>query len=347
MIYDSSRNRLAADGLSRLYYVERQGIAIVLGLVAMLVVMLIDYRRIRDLWALAYLLILPALAGVIVVGSSHKGAQAWFQVGPLQFQPSEIAKVVVIVTIAGYCYQHRGDLDAWRLGVALGLAGLVMAMVYAQHDLGTMLVIMTCVGAILVVAGLKPVHVVVLLALAATLVGAAVVSGKVEAYQLDRLTNFANQSTVGKTASDSTPTQYNLKNSKIAIASGGLTGAGLFDGLQTKNGFVPEQHTDFIFTAVGEDLGFAGGATLIALYALLAWRLWRIALLSSDFFGTLVAIGVLGMFAIQIFENIGMTMGIMPITGIPLPFMSYGGSAIIASFIAIGLVLNIHMRRFS
>ncbi|HTL84200.1 MAG TPA: FtsW/RodA/SpoVE family cell cycle protein, partial [Acidimicrobiia bacterium] len=172
-------------------------------------------------------------------------------------------------------------------------------------------------------------------------------SGKVEAYQLDRLTNFANQSTEGHTDSNSTPTQYNLKNSKIAIASGGLTGAGLFDGLQTKNCFVPEQHTDFIFTAVGEDLGFAGGATLIALYALLAWRLWRIALLSSDFFGTLVAIGVLGMFAIQIFENIGMTMGIMPITGIPLPFMSYGGSAIIASFIAIGLVLNIHMRRFS
>jgi rod shape determining protein RodA len=347
MIYDSSRNRLAADGLSRLYYVERQGIAIVLGLVAMLVVMLVDYRRIRDLWALAYLLILPALAGVIVVGSSHKGAQAWFQVGPLQFQPSEIAKVVVIVTIAGYCYQHRGDLDAWRLGVALGLAGLVMAMVYAQHDLGTMLVIMTCVGAILVVAGLKPVHVVVLLALAATLVGAAVVSGKVEAYQLDRLTNFANQSTVGKTASDSTPTQYNLKNSKIAIASGGLTGAGLFDGLQTKNGFVPEQHTDFIFTVVGEELGFLGGATLIGLYGVLVWRLWRTARLSSDFFGTLLAVGVLGIFAFQVFENIGMTMGIMPITGIPLPFMSYGGSAIIASFVAVGLVANVNMRRYS
>jgi rod shape determining protein RodA len=110
---------------------------------------------------------------------------------------------------------------------------------------------------------------------------------------------------------------------------------------------VPEQHTDFIFTAVGEDLGFVGGATLLLLYALLAWRLWRIALLSSDFFGTLVAVGVLAMFAIQIFENVGMTMGIMPITGIPLPFMSYGGSAVIASFIAIGLVLNIHMRRFS
>jgi rod shape determining protein RodA len=126
-----------------------------------------------------------------------------------------------------------------------------------------------------------------------------------------------------------------------------MTGTGILQGRQTKNGFVPEQHTDFIFTAVGEELGFAGGATLIALYALLAWRLWRIALLSSDFFGTLVAVGILAMFAFQVFENIGMTMGIMPITGIPLPFMSYGGSAIIASFAAIGLALNVHMRRFS
>ena len=110
---------------------------------------------------------------------------------------------------------------------------------------------------------------------------------------------------------------------------------------------MPEQHTDFIFTVVGEELGFVGGATLIGLYALLVWRLWRIALLSSDFFGTLVAVGVLAMFAFQVFENIGMTMGIMPITGIPLPFMSYGGSAVIACFIAIGLVANVHMRRFS
>src|SRR5262249_44591644 len=240
-----------------------------------------------------------------------------------------------------------GDLDAWRVAVAIGLAGLVMAIVYAQHDLGTMLVIMVCAAAVLIVAGLKPVHIVVLVFLGAALVGAAVVTGKVEAYQLDRLTGFTDQSTHGLSAAELPATANNLRASKTAIASGGLTGAGLFDGLQTRNGFVPEQHTDFIFTGLGEDFGFLGGATLIALYALLAWRLWRIALLSGDFFGTLVAIGVLAMFAIQIFENIGMTMGIMPITGIPLPFMSYGGSAIIASFIAIGLVLNIHMRRFS
>jgi rod shape determining protein RodA len=347
MIYDASRSETARGGLSRLYYVERQGVAVVIGIIAMSIVMAIDYRRIRDAWPLIYLSMLPLLAGVVVLGRNHGGAQAWFQIGPFQFQPSELAKVALVVAIAGYCHQHRGDLDAWRVAVAIGLAGLVMALVYAQHDLGTMLVIMVCAAAVLVIAGLKPVHIVVLLALAASLVGAAVVTGKVQGYQLDRLRTFTDQSTSHLSATQQTPTQFNLSASKAAIASGGLEGAGFGKGLQTRNGFVPEQHTDFIFTAVGEDLGFVGGATLLLLYSLLAWRLWRIALLSSDFFGTLVAIGVLAMFAIQIFENVGMTMGIMPITGIPLPFMSYGGSAVIASFIAIGLVLNIHMRRFS
>ena len=347
MIYDSSRNRLAQAGLSRFYYVQRQGLAIALGLVAVVVVMSFDYRRLRDIWALVYMAVLPVLAGVLVVGRNHRGAQAWYQLGPLQFQPSEFAKVVLIVSIAGYCHQHRGDLDAWRLAVAVALAGGVMVLVYAQHDLGTTLVIMVCATAVLVVAGLKPVHIVVLLMLVGTLVGVAVVSGKVDAYRVDRLTGFLDQSTNGIPASKQTEAQYSLSASKSAIASGGLLGAGLFKGVQTSNGFVPEQHTDFIFTAVGEDLGFIGGATLIALYGLLVWRLWRITLLSSDFFGTLVAIGVAAMFTIQVFENIGMTMGIMPITGIPLPFMSYGGSAIIASFIGVGLALNIHMRRFS
>jgi rod shape determining protein RodA len=347
MIYDSSRNRLAALGLSKYYYVERQGVAFGIGLAAMVLVMLIDYRRIRDMWALIFLAVLPLLAGVIVVGRNHKGAQAWFQLGPFQFQPSEIAKVVVIVAIAGYCHQHRGDLDAWRLGVIIALSGVVMGLVYAQHDLGTTLVLLVCTSAVLVVAGLKPAHLGVLLMLGATLVGAAIITGKVQAYQLDRLTGFVDQKTAGIATPLQTPAQLTLRASKTAIASGGLTGTGLFKGLQTKNGYVPEQHTDFIFTAVGEELGFAGGATLIALYALLAWRLWRIALLSSEFFGTLVAVGVLALLAIQVFENIGMTMGIMPITGIPLPFMSYGGSALIASFIGVGLVLNVHMRRFS
>src|SRR6478736_4578270 len=218
MIFDASRHETALGGLSRLYYVERQGLAVGLGLIAMLLIMVVDYRRIRDAWPLLYLAILPLLAGVVVLGRNHNGAQAWFQIGPFQFQPSELAKIVVIVAIAGYCHQHRGDLDAWRVAVAIGLAGLVMAIVYAQHDLGTMLVIMVCAAAVLVIAGLKPVHIVVLLLLGASLVGAAVLTGKVQAYQLDRLTNFADQSTAHISAEDQTPTQLNLSASKAAIS---------------------------------------------------------------------------------------------------------------------------------
>ena len=347
MIYSSSKTRLATQGLSTLYYVERQGLAIVLGVVAMVVVLAIDYRRFRDLWVLVYVAVLPLLIGVLVVGQRHKGAQAWFQVGPLQFQPSEITKIVVVVAVAGYCHQHRDDLDTPRLAVGIALAGFLMALVFLQHDLGTTLVLLVCSFSVLVVAGLRPVHIVVLVLIGVTLVGAAVVTGKVAAYRVDRIVGFLDQSSTNQPASQQTEAQYSLNESKIAIVDGGLSGEGLFKGRQTNLAYVPEQHTDFIFTVVGEELGFAGGATLIGLYGLLVWRVWRTARLSSDFFGTLLAVGVLGIFVFQVFENIGMTMGIMPITGIPLPFMSYGGSAIIASFIAIGLVANVNMRRFS
>ena len=347
MIYSSTRTRLAKQGISQLYYVERQSLAIIIGLVAMAVVVAIDYRRVRDMWALVYLGMLPLLIGVLVVGQRHKGAQAWFQVGPLQFQPSELTKVAVVVAIAGYCHQHRNDLDTGRLAAGIAIAGFAMALVFLQHDLGTTLVILVCSFAVLVVAGLRPVHIGVLVLIGVTLIGAAVVTGKVAAYRVDRITGFLDQSTGALPAAQQSHAQYSLQESKIAIVSGGLSGEGLFKGRQTNLAYVPEQHTDFIFTVVGEELGFLGGATLIGLYALLVWRLWRTALLSSDFFGTLLAVGVLAIFAFQIFENIGMTMGIMPITGIPLPFMSYGGSAIITSFIAIGLVANVNMRRFS
>jgi len=346
MIYSSSRGRLARAGQSELYYVQRQGLAIVVGVVAMLVCMAVDYRKIRDLWALVYVAMLPLLAGVLVLGASRKGAQAWFDVGPLQFQPSELAKVALIAAVAGYCHHHRGDLDAWRLATAVLMAGVPIALVLFQNDLGSAAVLAVCAGAVLVVAGIRPRHAAVLFLLLASAVGAVIVTGTLDDYKIDRLTGFADQSVDGP-ATEQTATEYNLEQAKSAIIAGGFDGAGLFNGTQTKLSYVPEQHTDFIFTVVGEELGFVGGATVIALFSLLAWRLWRIALLSSDFFGTLVAIGVLAMFAFQVFENVGMTMGIMPITGLPLPFMSYGGSAIIASFAAVGLAANVHMRRFS
>jgi rod shape determining protein RodA len=264
----------------------------------------------------------------------------------LQFQPSEVAKVTVIIAVAGYCHQHRGDLDAWRLAVAIGIAAIPIGLVLMQNDLGSAAVIGVCACAILLVAGIRARHAVVLILLAVTAVGAVVYSGALDAYKVDRIASFINQST-DKPASEQTQAQYNLEQAKSAIVTGGFSGSGLFKGTLTKNAYVPEQHTDFIFTVVGEELGFVGGAFVIGLYALLIWRLWRIALLSSDFFGTLVVVGVLAMFAFQVFENIGMCLGMMPITGLPLPFMSYGGSALIASFAAIGLALNVHMRRFS
>jgi rod shape determining protein RodA len=346
MIYSSTRSRLERNGVDPLYFVQRQALAIGLGVVAMVIMIAIDYRKLRDLWALVYLAVLPLLIGVLALGASRKGAQAWFDVGPLQFQPSEIAKIAVIIAVAGYCHQHRGDLDAWRLAVAVLIAAVPIGLVLMQNDLGSAAVIGVCAGAILLVAGIRARHAVVLLLLAITAVGAVIATGTLDAYKIDRIASFFDQST-GEAASDQTQAEYNLEQAKSAIVTGGLRGSGLFNGTLTKNAYVPEQHTDFIFTVVGEELGFIGGALVIALYGLLVWRLWRIAVLSSDFFGTLVTVGVLAMFAFQVFENIGMTLGIMPITGLPLPFMSYGGSAAIASFAAIGLALNVHMRRFS
>ncbi|MCZ7534557.1 MAG: rod shape-determining protein RodA [Acidimicrobiia bacterium] len=345
MVYSSTRTRLAGQGLSELYYVQRQGAAVVIGIAAMLAVMLVDYRRLRDMFPLLYVAVLPMLVGVLALGATRKGTQAWFQIGPLQFQPSELAKVVLVVALAGYCHSHRGDLDVWRFAIAIGLAGLPIVLVLRQPDLGTAIVLMICVGTVLVVAGARGRHLAVMVLLAVTLVGGAVSSDVFADYQIDRLTSFLDQSTVDtRTASDA---EYNLAQSKTAIGAGGLTGAGLFEGTQTKLSYVPEQHTDFIFTVVGEELGFLGGSLLLALFAALVWRIWRIALLAADLFGTLLCVGMLAMFTFQVFENVGMTMGIMPITGIPLPFMSYGGSATIASFIAVGLVSNVHMRRFS
>ena len=345
MIYSSTRTRLSLEHINRFYYVERQGIALVIGVVLMLAAMLIDYRKLRDLFPLLYIGTLPLLLAVRFIGTGRNSTTAWFQIGPLQFQPSEIAKIVLVIALAGYCHQHRGDLDAWRLAITLTIALIPMALVMLQNDLGTMLVMCVIVAAVVLVAGIRPLHIATVFLVVATLVGSLAVTGKFSGYRLDRLTSFLHQGPVS--TETATPAEYNLAESRTAIQHGGVSGTGLYKGTLTKLSYVPAQHTDFIFTVVGEELGFVGGALLLALFALLIWRTWRIALLSTDFFGTLLCIGLLAMFAFQVFENMGMTMGIMPITGIPLPFMSYGGSALITYFIAVGLIANVHMRRFS
>jgi rod shape determining protein RodA len=209
-----------------------------------------------------------------------------------------------------------------------------------QPDLGTTLVFIAVMMGMVLVGGGRLRHIVVLTAVGVVTVVGVLNSDVLDEYQRERLTVFVE---AGENLGAET---YNLDQSKAAIASGGTAGRGLFEGTQTRLGFVPEQHTDFIFTALGEELGFAGSATLLGLFALMCLRILRTAQIAGDRLGTLICAGALSMLVFQVFQNVGMTMGIMPITGIPLPFMSYGGSSVVASFLVLGLVLNVHMRRF-
>jgi len=340
MIYSTTHLRIPGDPL---YFVKRQALFAAIGVVVMVVVLCIDYRRLRDYAMFFYggsvFLLLAVLAPV---GSNVKGHQAWFQLpGGFTVQPSELAKFAIIVALAGYCNQYRGELDAWRLTIIVLLAGVPIGLVLLQPDIGTVMVLVVIIVALLAVAGVSGKQLIVLGLLAITGVYAVVGLGLLKQYQLDRLTTF-----IDPESGSTQGTAYNQEQSKAAIAHGRITGEGLEQGSQTQGGFVPEQHTDFIFTSVGEELGFVGGTLLLALFAIVLWRTWRTARLSRDFFGVLVCVGVLAMLAFQMFENMGMTMGIMPVTGIPLPFMSYGGSSLITTFACLGLVLNVSMRRF-
>ncbi len=338
MVYSATRN-LGAD---ESYFLRRQGMFTLIGLGVMALMATVDYRVFRDFAPLVYV---GSVIGLLLVlsplGSSRRGAQAWFQLGGFQLQPSELAKVGLIICIAAYASTQRGDLDARRLLTLLVLAGVPMVLINLQPDLGTVLVFGAILMGTLLVGGARPRHMAVLTLAGAVAIAAVFQLGLLKEYQTDRLGAFLDPTENTRQES------YNLNQSKIAIANGSLTGRGLFQGTQTKLSYVPEQHTDFIFTVVGEELGLVGSALLLLLFAVVVWRTWRAAALAKDLCGTIMCAGVLAMVVFQVFENVGMTMGIMPITGIPLPLMSYGGSASVATFAAMGLVLNVHMRRFS
>ncbi len=335
MIYSSTHNK---DPKDPYFYVVRQGLAMVIGVGVFAGLIRIDYRKFRDYSFLAYVLTVAALFFVLTpVGSESKGATSWYELPfNFQLQPAEFAKFGLIVALAGYVNEHRGDIDPWRLTVLVGLALLPLGLVQMQPDLGTNMVLLMIVIGILAVGGVRGRYLLALAALGITMVFAVVSVGVLKEYQLARLG-------IGESAD----TTYNVDQATAALGSGGLTGQGYLNGSQTRLGFVPEQHTDFIFTAVGEEFGFLGAALLLVLFAIVLWRIWRIAQLARDHYGTLVCAGVLAMFTFMIFENIGMTLNIMPVTGIPLPFTSYGGSSLIASSACIALVSNVYANRFN
>ncbi len=342
MIYSATRNQQAVTAIGGSYYLKRQAMFVAIGVVIMVAVALVDYRSFQDIAPVIYVVTVAVLLLVLSpLGSTERGAQAWFSFGNFQLEPAEFAKAALILCMSAYIATHRSDLDGGRVATLIGLVGFPMALIYLQPDFGTGMVFVGIVLALLLVGGAGLRHIAVLALIGAVGIGAVFQLGVLKRYQVERLSAFL------EPESDSQRSTYNLRQSQIAIAAGGVSGRGVFQGSQTNLSFVPEQHTDFIFTAVAEELGFLGAATLLALFALVVWRTWRTAVLARDRFGSLLCVGVLAMLAVQIFENIGMTMGITPIAGIPLPFMSYGGSSTVAGFIAIGLVLNVHMRRFS
>jgi rod shape determining protein RodA len=346
-IYSATFASLRLQGLPGSTFMRRQLISLVVGVVAMLVITLVDYRKLVAWAAVAYGATALGLAAVLSpLGSQANGAQSWFSLGPFQLQPSEFAKIGLILTLAAIL-SGRGDrltrAGPKRLALALAALARIAGAFLLQPDFGTMMVFVSILFGMLLVSGIRLRWLLILV-----LVGSLGVAGMfkmnvLKQYQKERLTAFVNPSADASGRGFT----YNYRQSLIAIGSGGLTGKGYLRGTQTNLQYVPEQRTDFIFTVVGEEFGFVGALVLLALLGLLLWRGLRVAATAKDPTGALIATGVISMLVFQTFINVGMTIGIMPITGIPLPFVSYGGSSLIACFLGIGLLENIHMRRFS
>jgi rod shape determining protein RodA len=345
MVYTATRGGLLAQGEDPRTFLKKQGLFVVLGFITMVVVALIDYRRFEPLANVLYWLIVLALLGVFVVGSSAQGAARWFSIGPLQLQPSEFAVLALILAVASYC-ARRDDrglawADVFRL---LIMAAIPIVLVLVQPDLGTAMIMVIVLLVMLAVAGL-PIRILVMLLIGAVLVAfVAVEGGFLHHNQIARLTTFLNPSSHSNNPYVQSAI-YNTQQAKDAIGSGGLFGSGIGHGAQTNLGYVPEQQTDFIFTAVAEQLGFVGSVGVLSLLGIIAWRVLHAAVVARDLFGRLICAGLFAFIAFSVFQNAGMTMGIMPITGIPLPFVSYGGTAVLVFFGAVGLALSVGARR--
>jgi rod shape determining protein RodA len=327
-------------------FLKKHVLNTVIGLALGVAASAFDYRMLRAYAPVLYVLSLVGLLAVLSpLGSTINGSHSWI-VLPAGFsvQPSEFAKVSLVVGMSMLLAEKRDAEDEPRdvdVVLALAFAAVPLALVMLQPDLGTAMVVCALVLGLVAVSG-APIRWVVGLVVGAVLVAyLAVVTGVLKDYQLDRFRAFYDPTADPKGAG------YNVRQSLIAVGSGGVDGQGLFHGAQTQGKFVPAQQTDFIFTVAGEELGFVGAALVIALIGLVLWRAGRIAMQAEDLFGRLVATGILCWFAFQAFENVGMTLGIMPVTGVPLPFVSYGGSSMFANLIAVGLLQNVHMRRYA
>ena len=345
LVYAATRDWYAANGLDPEYYLKRHVLNILIGAALAWGTTVIDYRLLRAYTPIFWAIGVIGLIAVLIpgIGTAVNGAQAWIALpGGFQVQPAELAKISIIVGMSMILSErtHDSDQPSHRDVIqALVVAAIPIIFILLQPDMGTVFIISVAVVTIIGASGAPLRWVVGLIIVAIMGSYAAVKVGVISDYQVKRLQAFVDPN------SDTQGSGYQLRQARITVGSGGLFGTGLFNGPQTNGRFVPEQQTDFIFTVAGEELGFVGCGLIIILYLTVLMRAFGIARRSQDPYGRLVCTGVIAWFAFQAFENIGMTLGLMPMTGVPLPFLSYGGSSMFANMIGFGLLQNVHARQ--
>lgn len=338
MIYSATRVGLERNDLPASFSMERQMIFVAAGMILAGVVSFFDYREFRHLAHIVYGATI-VLLGLVFFFRPVNGAQRWLDLGAFQLQPSEFSKTACVLVLAAVLARSEPKLPWTKVAQALGVMVIPAILIFLQPDLGTMLVFVFVVMVMLFGAGISARQALVVAGAGVGVTLAIIQFELLKEFQMNRI-RVLFQPTL-----DPTGIGWNLRQSILAVGSGQLTGKGLFQGAQTNFQYVPEQGTDFIFTAVGEQLGFVGGILVIAAFLVLVWRLLAIAATARNRFGALVALGIAAMFAFHVFINIGMTIGIMPVTGLPLPFMSAGGSSFLNFAICVGIANSIWLRR--
>ncbi len=345
VIYSASHSQLEASGLNPYHYVYRQLLALGMGVAVAILIISIDYRAWIRWTRIIYLGNILLLAGVLLMGKTAFGSQRWVKLGPLNIQPSELAKIGLILVLAKIFSEKEQAGDPRAVGRAFLLTLIPTGLILLQPDMGTGAIFICLLFTLWFIGGAKPKH--ILIAGGSMLTAAAagiIVSSRgwlkiIKPYQLKRLLVFLDP------YSDPTGSGWNIIQSMIAIGSGGFLGKGLLNGTQSSLRFLPANHTDFVFSVIAEELGFLGSVAVLALYVFLIWRGLRVAAIAKDTYGALLATGATSIFFFHLLINVGMTLGIMPVTGLPLPFITAGGSTMLTSLLAIGIILNVGLRR--
>ena len=338
LVIIGSATHVNSPSEERYWFVERQGLFAVANIVFVFLMLHFDYKSLGKYANILYVLNLVILLAVMFVGQSALGAQRWIQIGPISLQPSEFSKLIMIISLAHMLDKRTGKLNTFKEIIPVFIyVGVPFLLVLKQPDLGTSLVFLAILLGMVFVAGVSLKHFGALLAVGAAFM--PIFWHFLKDYQKKRLTVFLDPNI------DPLGSGYHIIQSKIAIGSGMLFGKGLFGGTQSQLNFLPENHTDFIFAVIGEELGFIGASIILILYFVLLYRGVKIAGAARDNFGMLLAAGISSMLMFHVLVNVGMTAGIMPVTGIPLPLMSYGVSSLTTNLVSIGILLNIYMRR--